>query len=132
MNALLFLTALLPGGEEEAVPARSGHAHSEDLPWLEVPHPVPAAEEESDSGVSLVPPICGEAPFFHRNALKTTYKAKQKNRIVHSVFSSPYLFFFFFHLAATKEIPEDQERHHFGAVLHQRMAGAHLHVHCSE
>lgn len=75
------------------MPARSGHAHSEDLPWLEVPHPVPAAEEESDSGVSLVPPICGEAPFFfRRNALKTTYKAKRKNRIVHSVFSifSPF------------------------------------------
>lgn len=32
----------------------------------------------------------------------------------------------FFHLAATKEIPEDQECHHCGAVLHQRMAGAHL------
>lgn len=34
--------------------------------------------------------------FFRRNALKTTYKAKRKNRIVHSVFSSPYLFSFFF------------------------------------
>lgn len=30
-----------------------------------------------------------------------------------------------FHLTATKEIPEDQECHHCGAVLHQRMAGGH-------
>lgn len=81
------------------MPARSGHAHSEDLPWLEVPHPVPAAEEESDSGVSLVPPIRGEAPCFCRNALKTTHKAKKKNRIMHSVFLSSYLFFIFFSIS---------------------------------
>lgn len=43
------------------MPARPGHAHSEDLPWLEVPQPIPPAEKESDSGGSMVPPICGEA-----------------------------------------------------------------------
>lgn len=45
---------------------RSGHTYSEDLPWLEVSQLVPAAEEESDSGGSVVPPICGE----FRNVLK--------------------------------------------------------------
>lgn len=61
LNALLFLTALLLGGEKEAMPARSGHTNSEDLPWLEVPQPVPAAEKEPDSGGSMVPPIRGES-----------------------------------------------------------------------
>lgn len=61
VNTLLFPTALLLGGEEEAVPARPGHTHSEDLPRLEEPQPVPAAEKESDSGGSMVPPIRGEA-----------------------------------------------------------------------
>lgn len=28
-----------------------------------------------------------------------------------------------FHFTATKEVPEDQERHHGGAVLHPGMAG---------
>lgn len=56
-----FPAALLLGGEEEAMPAKPCYTHSEDLPWLEVPHPLPAAEEEPDSGVSVVPPICGEA-----------------------------------------------------------------------
>lgn len=66
VNSLLSPAALLPGGEEEAVPARPGHAHSEDLPWLEVSHPLPAAEKESDSGGSVVPPICGEE--MHSNS----------------------------------------------------------------
>lgn len=61
VNPPLFPTALFLGGKEEAMPARPGHTHSEDLPWLEVPQPVPAAEKESDSGGSMVPPICGEA-----------------------------------------------------------------------
>lgn len=116
------------------MPARSGHAHSEDLPWLEVPHPVPAAEEESDSGVSLVPPICGEAPFFFSAGMRSRQRIKQNGKTESCIrcFQAPIFSPFFFHLTATKEVPEDQERHHFGAVLHQRMAGAHLHVHCSE
>lgn len=46
------------------MPARPGHSHSEDLPWLEVSQPLPAAEKESDSGGGVVPPICGEAAFL--------------------------------------------------------------------
>lgn len=42
------------------MPSRPGHTHSEDLPWLEVSHTVPAVEEESDSGGGVVPPIRGE------------------------------------------------------------------------
>lgn len=39
------------------MPAGPGHTHPEDLPRLEVPHPLPAAEEEPDRGVGLVPQI---------------------------------------------------------------------------
>ena len=67
--------ALLLGGEEEAMPAGPGHAHPEDLPWLEVPHSLPAAEEESDSGVGLVPPIRGEPPPRHEESMKSLHKA---------------------------------------------------------
>lgn len=42
------------------MPARPGHPHSEDIPRLEVPQPVLAAEKEPDSGGSMVPSICGE------------------------------------------------------------------------
>lgn len=44
------------------MPSRPGHPHSENLPWMEVPQPLPAAEEQSDSGGSVVPSICGEPP----------------------------------------------------------------------
>lgn len=54
------LPALPLGREAEAVPAGPGHAHSEDLPGLEVPQPVPAAEKEPDRGGGVVPPIRGE------------------------------------------------------------------------
>lgn len=43
------------------MPTRLSHTHSEDLPWLEVPQPLLAAERESDCGGSMVPSICGEA-----------------------------------------------------------------------
>lgn len=77
------------------MPARSGHAHSEDLPWLEVPHPVPAAEEESDSGVSLVPPICGEAPFFFSAGMRSRQRIKQNGKTESCIrcFQSFLLFF---------------------------------------
>lgn len=39
---------------------------------------------------------------------------------------SPLLPFFDFVISATNEIPEDQARHHLGAVLHQRLAGERL------
>lgn len=57
-----FYLAVLPGGKEETMPARPGHTHSEDLPWVEVPHPLSAAEEEPDNCGSMVPSICGEVP----------------------------------------------------------------------
>lgn len=60
---LLFFSlhvALLLGGEEETMPARPGHTHSEDLPWLEVPQPISSDEKESDNCGSMVPSICGE------------------------------------------------------------------------
>lgn len=50
------------------MPGGPGHAHSENLPWLEVPPPVPAAEEESGGGGGLVPPIRGEGD---NDSLKT-------------------------------------------------------------
>lgn len=53
----LDVSAFLPGGPTEGVPGGPGHTHPEDLPRLEVPHPLPAAEEEPDRGVGLVPPI---------------------------------------------------------------------------
>lgn len=34
-----------------------GHTDSEDLPWLEVPQPLPTAQRESDSGGCMVPQI---------------------------------------------------------------------------
>lgn len=34
-----------------------------------------------------------------------------------------------FVISATNEIPEDQARHHLGAVLHQRLAGERLRLH---
>lgn len=54
------VTAFLPGGEEKAVPGGPRHAHSEDLPWLEVPLPFPTAEEEPSGGSCLVPALCGK------------------------------------------------------------------------
>lgn len=54
------------------MPARPGHAHSEDLPWLEVPHPVPAAKEESDSRGSVVPPIRRKETLSHVRLNKKT------------------------------------------------------------
>lgn len=43
------------------MPAGPGYTHSEDLPWMEVPQSVPPAEEESDSGGGVVPPIRSES-----------------------------------------------------------------------
>lgn len=106
------------------MPARSGHTHSEDLPWLEVPSPIPAAEKESDRGGSMVPPICGEALLRNSRLQNSHINTKAS---IHQALIIPCLLvcLFFLNLAATKEIPEDQECHHCGAVLHQRMAGAH-------
>lgn len=72
-------------------------------------------------------------PFFSAG-MRSRQRIKQNGKTESCIrcFQAPIFSPFFFHLTATKEVPEDQERHHFGAVLHQRMAGAHLHVHCSE
>lgn len=35
-----------------------GYTYPEDLPWLEVPHTFPAAEEEPGGGGCVVPQIC--------------------------------------------------------------------------
>ena len=51
------------------MPARPRYPHSEDIPRLEVPQPILAAEEEPDRGGSLVPAIRGETNFTF--ALKT-------------------------------------------------------------
>lgn len=72
INSFLFPAALLPRGKAEAVPARPGHAHSEDLPWLEVSHRVPAAKEESDSSGSVVPPIRRKETLSHMYLNKKT------------------------------------------------------------
>lgn len=40
------------------------NSDSEDLQGLEVPQSVPSAEEEPDSGSSMVSPICGENIFL--------------------------------------------------------------------
>lgn len=45
------------------MPSRPGRPHSENLSWMEVPHSLPAAEAQSDSGGNLVPSICGEALY---------------------------------------------------------------------
>lgn len=67
------------------MPARPGHPHSENLSWMEVPQPLPAAEEQSDSGGSLVPPICGEAlhiPECGSVVLAENYKRGLKTRAI--------------------------------------------------
>lgn len=47
------------------MPSRLGRPHSENLSWMEVPQPLPAAEEQPDSGGSLVPSLRGEALYRH-------------------------------------------------------------------
>lgn len=47
------------------MPSGPGSPHSENLPWMEVPHPLLAAEEQSDRGGGLVPSIYGEALYSH-------------------------------------------------------------------
>lgn len=42
------------------MPAGPGHPHPENLPRVEVPQPLPAAEEQPDSGGSVVPSLRGE------------------------------------------------------------------------
>ena len=61
--------ALLFGGAEEAMPGGPGHAHSEDLQRLEVPHTLPAAQTESDHGGRLVPEICSECSLNNEELL---------------------------------------------------------------
>lgn len=60
------------------MPAGPGHAHSEDLPWLEVPQPLPAAETESDRGGSMVPPICGEAALREMHSKSHTERQNKQ------------------------------------------------------
>lgn len=65
------------------MPSRPGHPHSENLSWMEVPQPLPAAEEQSDSRGSLVPSICGEALYKHERAsvlLAANYKRGLKTK----------------------------------------------------
>lgn len=133
-------SAFLPWGEEETVPSRPGRPHSENLSWMEVPHLLPAAEEESDSGGSLVPSICGEALYRHGCGsvlFAENYKRALKSSTIFCREDVRKLSFYhkttsaFDHhcsctLTATNKIPEDQARHHRGAVLHQRVAGEQL------
>lgn len=43
------------------MPSRPGRPHSENLSRMEVSQPLPAAEEQSDRGGSMVPSICGQS-----------------------------------------------------------------------
>lgn len=63
------------------MPARPGHAHSEDLPRLEVPQSLLAAEEEPGGGGSVVPSICGEA-LKTQAGLTETYTKQNRNHEV--------------------------------------------------
>lgn len=64
------------------MPARPGYAHSEDLPWLEVPQSVSAAETEPDNCGSMVPSICGET--FWGLPLRITHRAtKMDKKLMH-------------------------------------------------
>lgn len=92
---------------------------SEDLQGLEVPQSFSSAEEEPDSGSSMVSPICGEHLFV--TVLKT-----QSDILVWALVSFKGLLnksFPLFHQTATKEVQEDQERYNCGSVLCQRVAG---------
>lgn len=56
------------------MPSRPGHPHSENLSRMEVSQPLPAAEEQSDSGGSVVPSICGQS--LHRHNVLQLFKEK--------------------------------------------------------
>ena len=58
--------AVLPGGKEAGLPGEPGRSHPEDLPRMEVPQTLPAAQEEPGGGSSLVQTLCGEMPAYAR------------------------------------------------------------------
>lgn len=47
-------TAFLPGGAEAPPTSPAGHTHTEDIPGLALPHPLPADAQESDPHFLLV------------------------------------------------------------------------------
>lgn len=61
------------------MPSRPGHPHSENLPWMEVPQPLPAAEEQSDSGGSVVPSIRGESLYGNQRASVLSAERTEEN-----------------------------------------------------
>lgn len=68
------------------MPTGPGHAHPEDLPWLEVPHLLPADEEEPDSGVGLVPQICRKQEKHGNNTKKNNFESPDR-RLIFTSFS---------------------------------------------
>lgn len=84
------------------MPSRPSRPHSENLSRMEVSQPLPAAEEQSDSGGGVVPSLCGESlyrcgPVVSEGQFKEKAVANYRfNRKPGQLFSPLLPFFFFF------------------------------------